>query len=262
MKTSVLRIFGASALLAWGAVGLAACGTPTGSPDPTGPPGTAKSAQAQAASTVPSATTTPAPTQTQAKAYTSDELTALVAQLKDAQGKPLTVMPLADLKKSVEQAKSLLASISVEPAECAALALGGQAASTEGTAVAAGVAQDAATGASTGVSLAFRADAKLLEKGLAQGEDFDKCSALSFTTNGTKVDLKLTKLAGFGSTPGTVAYRTDTSLPGGRKQSAITGQVIHDSVLITVSAVGGGSEADAISRAGKLLDQAAALVGK
>ena len=170
-------------------------------------------------------------------------------------------MPLADLKKSVEQAKSLLASISVEPAECAALALGGQAASTEGTAVAAGVAQDA-TGASTGVSLAFRADAKLLEKGLAQGEDFDKCSALSFTTNGTKVDLKLTKLAGFGSTPGTVAYRTDTSLPGGRKQSAITGQVIQDSVLITVSAVGGGSEADAISRAGKLLDQAAALVGK
>ncbi|WP_026538278.1 hypothetical protein [Arthrobacter sp. 9MFCol3.1] len=256
MKTSVLRIFGASALLAWGAVGLAACGTPAGSPD------TAKSAQAQAATTVPSATTTPTPTQTQAKAYTSDELTALVAQLKDAQGKPLTVMPLADLKKSVEQAKSLLASISVEPAECAALALGAQAASTEGTAVAAGVAQDAATGASTGVSLAFRADAKLLEKGLAQGEDFKKCSALSFTTNGTKVDLKLTKLAGFGSTPGTVAYRTDTALPGGRKQSAITGQVIQGGVLITVSAVGGGSEADAISRAGKLLDQAAALVGK
>ena len=256
MKTSVLRIFGASALLAWGAMGLAACGTPTGSTD------TAKSAQAQAATTVPSAAATPTPTQTQAKAYTSDELTALVAQLKDAHGKPLTVMPLADLKKSVEQAKSLLASISVEPAECAALALGGQAASTEGTAVAAGVAQDAGTGASTGVSLAFRADAKLLKKGLAQVEDFNKCSALSFTTNGTKVDLKLTKLAGVGSTPGTVAYRTDTALPGGRKQSAITGQVIQDGVLITVSAAGGGSEADAISRAGKLLDQAAALVGK
>lgn len=76
------------------------------------------------------------------------------------------------------------------------------------------------------------------------------------------MDLKLTKLAGVGSTPGTVAYRTDTALPGGRKQSAITGQVIQDGVLITVSAAGGGSEADAISRAGKLLDQAAALVGK
>ena len=186
----------------------------------------------------PSETTTPTPTQTQAKAYTSEELTAIVAQLKDAQGKPLTMMSGADLQKSIDQAKSMLASISVEPAECAPLALGGQAASTEGTAVAAGVAQDAATGASTGVSLAFRADAKVLEQGIAQGEVLNKCSAMSFTTGGTKVDLKLTKLDGLGSTPGTIAYRTDTALADGRKQSAITGQVLQNGVLVTVIAAG------------------------
>ena len=76
-----------------------------------------------------------------------------MAELKDAQGKPLTVTSGADLKKSVDQAKSVLTSIAVEPAECAPLALGGQAPSTEGTAVAAGVARDAATGAATAISL-------------------------------------------------------------------------------------------------------------
>ncbi|MFF2245588.1 hypothetical protein ACFVTM_15560 [Arthrobacter sp. NPDC058130] len=256
MKTSALRIAGASALLAWGAMGLSACGTPGGAPD------TAKSTQTQAGAPARSESSTPTPTQTQAKAYTSEELTALVAQLKDGQGKPLTMMSGADLQKSIDQAKSVLASISVEPAECAPLALGGQAASTEGTAVAAGVAQDAATGASTGVSLAFRADAKVLEQGMAQGEVLNKCSALSFTTGGTKVDLKLTKLDGLGSTPGTIAYRTDTALADGRKQSAITGQVLQNGVLVTVIAAGGASEADAVTRAGTMLDEAAALVGK
>ncbi|MGO4805726.1 hypothetical protein AB4089_11425 [Arthrobacter sp. 2MCAF15] len=256
MKTSALRIAGASALLAWGALGLSACGTPGGSPD------AAKSAQTQAGNPAPSQAITPTPTQTQAKAYTSAELTAIVAQLKDAQGKSLTMMSGADLQKSIDQAKSMLASISVEPAECAPLALGGQAASSEGTAVAAGVSQDAATGASTGVSLAYRADSKVLEQGIAQGEVLNKCSAMSFTTGGTKVDLKLTKLDGLGTTPGGVAYRTDTALADGRKQSAITGQVLQGGVLVTVVAAGGASEAEAVTRAGKMLDEAAALVGK
>ena len=254
MKTSALRIAGTSALLVWAAAGLSACGTPAGSAD------TAKNAETQAATPVPSATATPAPAQ--AKAYTSEELSAFVAQLKDAHGKPLSVMAAADLKKSVDQAKSLLASISVEPAECGPLALGGQTASTEGTAVAAGVAQDPATGAATAVSLASGVDAKVIEQGLAQSDALDKCSTLSFAAGGIKADLKLTKLAALGSTPARIAYRTDTTLADGRKQSTITGQVIENGVLISVISSGGANEQDAVSRAGQLLDQAAALVGK
>lgn len=252
MKTSALRIFGSAVLLAGAAWGLSACGTAAGSP------ATSNSAQAQAATAVPSATPTPSPTQ--AKAYTSEELTAFVAQLKDAQGKPLTVMAGADLKKSIDQTKSLLASISVEPAECAPLALAGQTASADGIAVAVGVAQDAATGATTGVSLASGPDAKVLESGFVRSEDLGKCAALSFTVAGTKADLKLTKLNGVGSTPGAIAYRTDTALADGRKQSTITAQAVHNGVFITVSAMGGASEADAVSRAGALLDTAAAVI--
>ncbi|SDK67375.1 hypothetical protein SAMN04487916_102115 [Arthrobacter sp. ov407] len=256
MKTSALRIAGASVLLIWGAVGLSACGNSAGSPD------TAKSPAAPVATPVSSATATPAPTQTQARAYTSKELTALVAKLKDAHGKPLTVMSTADLKKTIGQAKSALASISVEPAECAPLALGGQMPSPESLAAGAGLSQDAATGAVTGISLASVAGSKVLSQGLVQSEDLKKCSNLSVMTGGTKVDVKLTKLGALGSTPGSIAYRTDTALPDGQMQSAITGQVLQNGVLFTVSAAGGASEADAVSRAGKLLDQAAALVGK
>jgi hypothetical protein len=252
MKASALRIFGSAALLAGAAWGLSACGTPAGSPD------TSNSAQAQAVTPVPSATPTPSPTQ--AKAYTSEELTALVAQLKDAQGKPLTVMAGPELKKSIDQTKSLLASIAVEPAECAPLALGGQAASTDGVAIGVGVAQDAATGATTGVSLASGADPEVLQRGLVKSENLGNCAALSFTVAGTKADLKLTKLSGVGTTPGAIAYRSDTALADGRKQSTITAQAVRNGVLITVSAAGGASEADAVSRAGAMLDNAAAVI--
>jgi hypothetical protein len=57
-----------------------------------------------------------------------------------------------------------------------------------------------------------------------------------------------------------VAYRTDTQLPDGQVQSIITAQSVQQGVLLTAVAAGGESEADAISRAGALLDSAAALV--
>jgi hypothetical protein len=255
MKTSALRIAGASVVLAWGAAGLSACGTPAASD-------TAKSPAAQAASPASGAATAPTPTPTQAKAYTSQELTDLVAQLKDGKGKPLTVMSSADLKKSIDQTKSVLASISVKPAECAPLALGSQVPSTEGLAVGAGAARDAATGAVTAVSLTSGSGSKVPSQGLARPDVFAKCSHLSVTTAGMKVDVKLTKVAGLGSNPATIAYRTDSALADGQRQSAITGLVVHNGVLFTVTASGGSSEADAVSRAGTLLDQATALVGK
>jgi len=259
MKTSALRIAGASVVLAWGAVGLSACGTPAGSD-------TAKSPEARAASPASGApatpTPTPTPTPSQAKVYTSQELTDLVAQLKDSKGKPLTVMSSADLKKSIDQTKSVLASISVKPAECAPLALGSQVPSTEGLAVGAGAARDAATGAVTAVSLTSGSGSKVPSQRLARPDVFAKSSHLSVTTAGMTVDVKLTKVAGLGSNPATIAYRTDSALADGQRQSAITGLVVHNGVLFTVTASGGSSEADAVSRAGKLLDQATALVGK
>jgi hypothetical protein len=72
-------------------------------------------------------------------------------------------------------------------------------------------------------------------------------------TNGACID-------GLSSVPGTFAYQTDTLMPNGQNQSMITAQAVSQGVLINVMSAGGASQAEAVSRAGAMLDQAAALV--
>lgn len=80
------------------------------------------------------------------------------------------------------------------------------------------------------------------------------------TAAGQDYAVTLTPVEGAGSVPKTVAYRTDTKSSDGKPQSTIKAQTVHRGVLMTAVAVGGGSEADAVRRAGALLDSAAALI--
>ena len=85
----------ASAALAIAAVlTLAGCGGPA-------PSGTTASASPSPASPDPTPTPTP-------KAYTNEELTAIVAGLKDAQGQPLTVVPAAQIDQGLIAAREML----------------------------------------------------------------------------------------------------------------------------------------------------------
>lgn len=261
MLASALRVLGTSALLV---AGLSACSGPASTSEPgTGSAATASSSatasgSATAASSAPAPT--PTPRVTPAQKYTSTELAALVGQLRDAGGKKFSVMSTADLSGSLEQAQTMMASIAVEPAACRELAVAGAAPSVEGAAAAMGTSLDAATGASMAVSLTSGLDAAFLQKGVAESAELSKCAKMSMTMSGMKVSVTLTKLSGIGSVPGTMAYRTDTALPDGQKQSMITAQAVQGGVLITVLSAGGASEEDAVSRTGKLLDSAAALV--
>ena len=187
-------------------------------------------------------------------------MAALVGQLRDAGGKKLAVMSSADLSGNVEQAKSVMASAAVEPAACRELALSGSAPSVDGATAAMGTSLDAAAGASTAIALTSGLEPAFLKKGLAQSAELSKCANMSLTMSGVKVAVTISKLSGVGSLPGAVAYRTDTALPDGGHQSMITAQGVKRGVLITVLAAGGASEADASSRAAKLMDSAAALV--
>ncbi|MFF2316804.1 hypothetical protein ACFVTE_11100 [Arthrobacter sp. NPDC058097] len=103
-------------------------------------------------------------------------------------------------------------------------------------------------------------DAAFLKKSFAQAAELKKCANMSMTVSGVRVSVTVTQLSGIGSVPGAMAYRTDTGLPDGRTQSMVTTQAVKRGVLITVLAIGGSSEAEASSRAGKLLNSAAALV--
>lgn len=194
------------------------------------------------------------------KKYTTEELAALVTQLHDAKGTKLSVMSSTDLSGTMEQSKALLSSMTVEPAECQEMAAAGTAQSVSGASMALGTSIDAAVGASTTVSLISGLDPAFLEKNLAQADKLSKCANMSMTISGTKIDVTLTKENGVGAVPETIAYKTDSTLPDGRKQSVITAQALRGDVLISVIALGGKSEEDAVSRAGSLLDQAAALV--
>ena len=251
MKTSVLGTFGASVLLA---VAVSACGGPGPQAAESSP---APSAGSVTTAAVPTATATPTPS---ANAYTADELAALVGQVRDAADRRLTVVPGTDIKTTLDQTKAMLASIDVKPEECKELAAASAVPSVEGATMAMGMSSDAATGAATALSLIAGLDQSFLAKVKDQPAQLAKCSSMTMTVSGMDVSVTAAPLEGVGSVPGTIAYRTDSALPDGRRQSTVTAQVVKQGVVLTSVASGGPGEADAVRRAGALLDSAAALV--
>lgn len=251
MKTSALRIFGTTAVLA---ATLSACA---------GSPGSPGAGASEAQGTAVAAETTaavPTPTATPVRTYTQDELQALLGQLKDPQGNALSVMPAIDLAASLEQTKAAMQEMTVEPAECREQALAGVAPSVDGAAVALGTSVDAASGESTAVSMTSGLDEAFLARIPDMAGQLTKCATMSITAGNIELTTNVTLLEGVGALPETVAFRTDTKISDGRQQSMITGQVVQRGVLLSVVASGGGSEQAAIARAGALLDSAAALI--
>ena len=112
MNTSVVRIFGASALLVLGRS--ATCGGP------------ANTADAGAASKTSAASATPSPTPTEDpfKMLTSDELSEIAGAVKDSDGVALTVMPADKVAQALDQMMSIMNEVQVEPAECNSIATG------------------------------------------------------------------------------------------------------------------------------------------
>lgn len=249
MNRLVFRTLGASAVLV---VGLAGCGAPAAETP-------AKSNEGASAAPVESVTPTPTPTP-EAKSYTGDELTALLGQLKDSKGVKLSVMSMADLSGSLEQAKAMMSSMVLEPAECREMALAGTAPSVEGATAAMGTSLDASSGASTGVALTSGLDPAFLEKGMAQVEEISKCANMTFTIGEITADATLTVIDGVSSVPGVVAFETRTTMSTGQKQAVITAQAVSHGVLISVISTGGTSRDEAVSRTGAMMDQAAALL--
>lgn len=248
MKTSVLRFFGAAALIAT----MSACSGSTDSPAATPSP----EATAVAEATTPP----PTPTPTASRKYTQDELKAMLGQLKDAQGKALTAVPDVDLAATLEQTKAAFAAMTVEPSECRELAVAGMAPSVEGAAVALASSVDAASGASTAVSMTSGLDGAFLAQVSQTEAQLAKCPTMSVTAGALQLSTSVTILKGVSTLPVSVAYRTNTKISDGRQQSMITSQAVQHGVLITVIRSGGASEQEATARVGALIDSAAALI--
>lgn len=243
----MLGTFAATALLA---MTITACGG-------TSAPATGS----QAATDAPAATTASAPTPTPTpKAYTAEELSAVLAQLQDSSGRKLSVMASSDLAGSIEQGKALIASMDVQPAECKEMAASTGVPALDGVVMAAGQSLDAAAGSMTMLTLATGLDEAFVAGAAAQEQQLAACSAMTMTVSGVTADVTLTPLDAVGTIPGTLAFRTDTFLPDGQVQSVITAQALRQGVLFTAVAAGGESEAEAVARTGALMDSAAALL--
>ncbi|WP_079595516.1 hypothetical protein [Arthrobacter sp. P2b] len=246
MKTSVLGYFAATTMLALSAT---ACGGPANTPAVNSP----APESSVAASTVPAATPTPTATP---KAYTSEELAVIVRQLRDSADRRLTAVPGAELEASLEQAKAMMNSVQVEPAECKELAASSTLPTVDGAAMATGLSTDAGTGSVTAVSLLAGLDKAALEKVADPSAQLEKCSQMTMTAEGVVVVVTLTPLDG---AAGTTAYRTDSQLPDGQVRSIVTAQAVHHGVVITAVTSGEDAEAGA-SRAAALLESAGALI--
>ena len=251
----MLGTFAATALLA---VTTAACGAPADAPAENSP------VESAAAASTPTPTQTPAPTPTptrEPKAYTSNDLAAIVQQLEDSKGRKLSVLANSDLAEILDQTKALISSIEVAPAECKQLAASSGIPSVDDAVLALGQSTDTATGAATALSLAAGLDEAILGQVADQPAQFEKCANMTMTASGVDVAVSITPMEGVGRMSNTIAYRTETMLPDGRVQSMITAQAVEQGVLLTAVASGGESEADDVWRAGALLDTAAALIG-
>lgn len=243
MNKNALRGFAAAGLLV---MGLSGCGGAGSSSD--------------AASAPASETPTPTATATPAKAYTLEELTAILGQIKDKQGAKLNVMSSADMSGAMEQSKALMAQMDVQPAVCKDMAMGSLAQPLDGVKAAFGVSQDAATGSVSTISLGTGLGDQIAAKAQEGKNQIAQCSTMTMSGPTGSNTITVTDLGDKKPANALFAYRLDTELSSGGKGSVIMSQAVDQNVLISVIGMGGKSEEAALSSVTTLLDQATELI--
>lgn len=204
----------------------------------------------------PTATATPTPT----KAYTLEELTAVLGQIKDQQGAKLTVMSSADLSGAMEQSKALMAQMDIQPAACKEMAMGSMAQSIDGVKAAIGVSQNAASGVISTISLGTGLGDRIAARAQEGKDQIAQCGSMTMTGPTLSGTITVTDLESRKPANSLFAYRMDTELSTGGKSSVILSQAVDQNVLISVTGMGGKSEEAALASVTGLLDQAAELI--
>lgn len=239
MKKTLLPGVGASALAL---LALTACGGATASPQESAP-----------ASETATATATPA------KQYTTEELVALVGQIKESDGTNRAVVSGEELVAQYEPIR-VLTKATIEPAECANLATLGAYQPIDGSASA------GTTRSKTGEFITNMAMTSGVDKGLLQASldksksQIEACKKVTLSAEGDTMTLTTEEINGVGSVPGTVALKTVMVMPGGKSGAIYSAHAIKDGVLISATASGSDAASGGPEAAGALLDQAAALI--
>lgn len=189
-----------------------------------------------------------------AKAYTNDELAAMVAKLQDPNGQQFTVIPAAQIDQGLQVAQELLKTAEITPKECAVMATN-NAQIPEGSTYAAGSSLSAADKTSITVTVFAVEDASSLAEQLSTNQKAaTQCETVTIAVAGKESTVKLT--------PVPVTTTGDTSLgtlasetaPTGEEVSALTVTAVKGNLAASVAKTGAAIAPDASGELVKLVD--------
>jgi hypothetical protein len=253
-------------LAAVAAIFLAGCSGPA--PSSTAEPSGSTSASSDAApsSAAPETSSTPEPPSASAaptsaaKTYTNEDLTAIVAGLKDAQGRALTVVPAAQMDQGLIVARELLKNAVITPKACGVLA-DNNTQVPEGSTYAAGASLAAAAKTATIVTVFAVKDPAVMTTQFDKSEAAVRnCSTYTFELKGQKITSAMKPVdVAVEADKSVTALQTQT-LPTGQKQAVLTVTGVKGTLAATVVKTGaaGAVTASAAPELAKLVNAALA----
>jgi hypothetical protein len=215
-------------LAAAAAIFLTGCGGPA--PSSTG----STTAEPSSASATP---TSPAPT-SPAKAYTNEDLTAVVTGLKDAQGRALTVVPAAQVDQGLIVARELLKNAVITPKECGVLA-DNNTQVPEGSTYAAGASLAAEAKTATIVTVFAVKDPAVMTSQFDKSEAAIRdCSTYTVELKGQKITSAMKTLEVPVEAEKSISALQTQTLPTGQKQAVLTVTGVKGTLAATVVKTG------------------------
>jgi hypothetical protein len=211
-----------SVLIAVAALALAGCG------------GSTPQADSSPSSSTPSPTPTPTP-----KSYSNEDLTALVAGLKDSKGQALTVIPAAQIDQGLITAKKMLKAAVITPPECGVLA-DNNAQVPEGSTYAAGTTQSAANQTAIIITVVAVKDPAVMAAEFDKSQTaLGKCAAFTVQLKGQEISMTMRPLDVKTSGEKSLSVLSTQSLATGQKQMNM--QVMGVKGTLAVTAVKAGA---------------------
>jgi hypothetical protein len=253
-------------LAAAAAIFLAGCGGPA--PSSTAGASGSASASASAApsgsssetSTTADTSSASAPPTSAAKAYTNEDLTAIVSGLKDGQGRPLTVVPAAQVDQGLIVARQLLKNAVITPKACGVLA-DNNTQVPEGSTYAAGASLAAEAKTATIVTVFAVKDPAVMKSQFDKSEAaLRDCSTYTFELKGQKIASTMKPVEVPVEADRSMSALQTQTLPTGQKQAVLTVTGVKGTLAATVVKTGatGTVTASAAPELAKLVNAALA----
>lgn len=207
-----------------------------------------------ATETATSSPPAPSPKPSPAKTYTDADLTSLLSTLKDSQGRPLTVVPAAQIDQGIIKAKEVLKSAVFTPPECNVFADSNSQIPEDST-YAAGTTVSAADKTAIVVTVMALKDAKELTDRLeASRKASAQCSNFTVELAGQKITSEVQPVDAQTKGDQSFAALAKQSLSTGEKQTALTMTGIKGNLAATAVKAGPDVTPNAAPELAQLID--------